>query len=427
MRRECRFSMVRMYRFTAVRPVPGHEQAVAAVPYDVVSAEEARERIRVNPESFLRVSRSDALLPDIPPHDERVYQKANEVFRQMIGNGELKRDCVPSLYLYRVTQGETRYLGLCCCLDVADYRENHIKRHEATRYDKEEDRTRHIDAVNAHTGPVVLLYRDPGSIHQYLESLSGPGTIPAERVFTDHGALHEIFTITDLPVYTKLADMFLGLDLYIADGHHRAKSAVNVAEKRGVLDDPENEAARFMGVLFSHHHVTVHGYSRLVLKSKKMTVEQLFAGLNKKFSVTAISGIDPCAYQVIIRDLYLTPHHVFHMYVGGIWYECSTPVDENADPIEALDVSVLQKDVLGKIFAITDPRGDPRLQYLGGARPLRDLEDMVDSGDYLVAFSMQPVAVDSVLEIADKGCIMPPKSTWFEPKLLSGLVIHMLD
>ena len=427
MRRECRFSMVRVYRFAAVRPVPGHEQGIAAVPYDVVSAREARESIQKNPESFLRVSRSDALLPDIPPNDEKVYQKAAQVFREMLANGELMRDQVPSLYLYRVTQGDMRYLGLCCCLDVDDYRENHIRRHEATRYDKEEDRTRHIDTVNAHTGPVVLLYRDPGSIHQYLEALSGPGTIPAERVFTDHGDLHEIFIITDPAVFGKLAEMFSDLDLYIADGHHRAKSAVNVAEKRGVLDDPGNEAARFMGVLFSHRNVTIHGYSRLVLKLKKVTAEQMFAGLNKKFSVTAISGIDPCAYHIIIRDLYLTPHHVFHMYTGGIWYECSTPVDEHADPIEALDVSVLQKDVLEKIFAITDPRGDPRLQYLGGARPLSDLEEMVDSGDYLVAFSMQPVDVDKVLEIADAGCIMPPKSTWFEPKLLSGLVIHMLD
>ena len=345
----------------------------------------------------------------------------------MLDNGQLMRDDVPSLYLYRVTQGDTRYLGLCCCLDVADYRENHIKRHEATRYDKEEDRTMHIDTVNAHTGPVVLLYRDSGAIYPYLEALSVPGTIPAERVFTDHGALHEIFIITDPSVYARLRDMFSGLDLYIADGHHRAKSAVNVAEKRGVPDDSGSEAARFMGVLFSHRHVTIHGYSRLVLKSKKVTAEQLFAGLNRKFSVTAISGIDPCAYQIIIRDLYLTPHHVFHLYIGGIWYECSTPVDENADPIEALDVSVLQKEVLEKIFNITDPRGDPRLQYLGGARPLGDLEEMVDSGDYLAAFSMQPVDVDKVLEIADEGCIMPPKSTWFEPKLLSGLVIHTLD
>jgi uncharacterized protein (DUF1015 family) len=419
--------MVRMYRFTAVRPATGHEQAIAAVPYDVVSAQEARECIKKNPESFLRVSRADALLPDIPPNDERVYQKARELFREMLNSGQLVRDNVPSLYLYRATQGDTCYLGLCCGLDVEDYRQNHIRRHEATRYDKEEDRTKHIDTVNAHTGPVVLLYRDTGEIYAFIEALAGSGIVPAERVVNDHGTLHEIFVITDPAVYSRLAGMFSGVDLYIADGHHRAKSAVNVAEKRGVAGDSGNEAAHFMGVLFSHRHVTIHGYSRLVLKSKKVTAEKFFAGLNRKFSATAISGIDPCSYQIIVRDLYLTPHHVFHMYIGGIWYECSIPANENADPIEALDVSVLQKEVLEGIFGITDPRGDPRLQYLGGARPVRDLEEMVDSGDYLVAFSMQPVDVDKVLEIADEGCIMPPKSTWFEPKLLSGLVIHLLD
>ncbi len=416
--------MVRMYRFTAVRPAAGHEQAIAAVPYDVVSAQEARECIRKNPESFLKVSRADALLPDISQHDEEVYRKARELFQEMIRGGQLLHDSVPAVYLYRVTQGTTCYLGLCCCLDVEDYRENHIKRHEATRYDKEEDRTRHINVVNANTGPVVLLYRDPGEIYPFVESLFGSGIVPAERVLNDQGALHEIFVITDPSVHSRLAGMFSTVDLYIADGHHRAKSAVNVAEKRGISS---GEAARFMGVLFSHRHVTIHGYSRLVLKSKKITAEKFFAGMNRKFSVTAISGIDPGAYQIIVRDLYLEPHHVFHMYIGGIWYECSTPWREDAGPIESLDVSVLQREVLEAIFGITDPRGDPRLQHLGGARPVRDLEELVDSGDYLVAFSMQPVEVDKVLEIADEGCIMPPKSTWFEPKLLSGLVIHMLD
>jgi uncharacterized protein (DUF1015 family) len=310
---------------------------------------------------------------------------------------------------------------------VDDYRENHIRRHEATRYDKEEDRTWHIDVVNAHTGPVVLLYRDNGDIYPYIESLLSPGTAPSERVVSSEGSLHEIFVIGDPTIYCRLADLFSGVDTYIADGHHRAKSAVNVAEKRRLSGDPGEETGHFMGVLFAHRHVAIHGYSRLVLKSKKITPEKFLAGLNRKFSVSAISGTDPRAYQIIIRDLYLTPHHVFHMYIGGIWYECSCPRDDNDDRIESLDVSVLQKEVLEKIFGITDPRGDPRLQYLGGARPISDLEDLVDSGDYLVAFSMQPVEVDTVLAIADEGGIMPPKSTWFEPKLLSGLVVHMLD
>ncbi len=419
--------MVKIFRFSAVRPAPAHAQGIAAVPYDVVSAEEARECIRKNNESFLRVSRSDALLPDRSPYDPSVYDLARENFHEMIREGQMVQDESPAIYLYRVTQGESCYLGLACCLDVDDYISNQIRRHEATRYDKEEDRTRHIDTVNAHTGPVVLLYNDPGEVYPFIESLIISGQKPVTTVQGSQGAVHEIFRITDDATYHRIQEMFQGIDAYIADGHHRAKSAVTVAEKRNANGDGSEEARHFMGVLFSHRRVAIHGYSRLVTPQKKVPPETLLGKVSQKFEVTSISGVDPSAFQVLARDLYFSPHHVFHMYLNGIWYECSLPYEEGAGPIESLDVSVLQKQVLEKVLGITDPRGDMRLQYLGGARPVGDLEGLVDRGEFMAAFSMQPVDVDTVLAIADAGCIMPPKSTWFEPKLLSGLLVHLLD
>jgi len=419
--------MVRIFRFSAVRPAPAHAQGIAAVPYDVVSAEEARGCIRKNKESFLHVSRSDALLPDCSPYDQQVYDLARSNFQGMIRDGQMVQDDSPALYLYRVTQGNSCYLGLACCLDVDDYLSNTIKRHEATRYDKEEDRTRHIDSVDAHTGPVVLLYKDPGDIFPFIESLVARGQTPVTTVRSEPGAVHEIFRVADDEAYARIQEMFQGIDAYIADGHHRAKSAVNVAEKRKAEGGMSEEAGHFMGVLFSHRRVTIHGYSRLVTQQKKVPPETLLGKISQTFQVTSISGVDPSAYQILTRDLYFTPHHVFHMYLNGIWYECSLPFEEGAGPIESLDVSVLQKLVLEKLLGITDPRGDMRLQYLGGARPVGDLEDLVDRGEFMAAFSMQPVEVDTVLSIADAGCIMPPKSTWFEPKLLSGLLVHLLN
>ena len=419
--------MVGIFRFSAVRPAPAHAQGIAAVPYDVVSAEEARECIRKNSRSFLRVSRSDALLPDDSPYDPPVYNLARENFQGMVREGQMVQDGSPALYLYRVTDGDSCYLGLACCLDVDDYLSNHIRRHEATRYDKEEDRTRHIDTVNAHTGPVVLLYNDPGDICTFIESQVTNGQKPVTTVRGEKGAVHEIFRISDDAVYHHIREMFQGVDAYIADGHHRARAAVNVAEKRRANGDKSEEARHFMGVLFSHRRVTIHGYSRLVTQQKKVPPETLLGKISQTFMVTSISGVDPTAYQVLTRDLYFTPHHVFHMYLNGIWYECSLPYEESAGPIDSLDVTVLQKMVLEKLLGITDPRGDMRLQYLGGARPVGDLEDLVDRGEFMAAFSMQPVDVGTVLAIADAGCTMPPKSTWFEPKLLSGLLVHLLD
>jgi uncharacterized protein (DUF1015 family) len=415
--------MVHIYPFAGLRPGPGRAQRIAAVPYDVVSADEARACIGEDPESFLRVSRSDAELPHLPPYCEAVYQKARENLAGMIECGLFQRDIRPSMYIYRVTHGSAVYTGLCCCLAVSDYQENRIRRHELTRYDKETDRTSHIDIVDAHTGPVVLLYREADLADLVEGVLAGR---PADtRVCDASGAVHEVFVVDDPCTLEQLGAGFARVPaVYIADGHHRAKSAVNVAELRKAEGRYTEEAGRFMGVLFSHDRVRIHGYSRLVTDLGMYTSHGFLQKVGESFSVRTYGEVDTSAFHLPPHVRPASQFHVLHMYLDGIWYECSTPVEPSRPPIDSLDVSVLQERVMTGILGITDPRGDPRLQYLGGARPLRDLEALVDRGEFAVAFSMQPVRVDVVLAIADAGGVMPPKSTWFEPKLLSGLVVH---
>ena len=418
--------MVTIYRFPAVRPAPGEAQAIAAVPYDVVTADEARAIIRENPDSFLTVSRSDAELPDLPPNDDRVYERARENFHALIAGGRMKKDGRPALYVYRIRQDGDTFVGLCCCLDTDDYRTNKIRRHELTRYDKEEDRTRHIDAVKAHNGPVVLLYRDADNLFSYIESLIAGGKKPDAEVTTPQGGIHQIFAITDPKILDGIERRFRDVaNLYIADGHHRAKAAVNLADrKKAAGERADGEIGRFMGVLFAHERVKIHGYSRLLTDLGKYTPETFLAELGKRYTVTPYGKVDGSGYNIRPHIAHPEKYHVMHLYLEGKWYECTLPIDPKAGPLDILDVAVLQKQVLEGMLSITDPRGDARLQYLGGARPVADLEKLVDAGKYRLAFAMQPVRVGTVLSIADAGGVMPPKSTWFEPKLLSGLVIH---
>ena len=421
--------MVKIYRFCAVHPAPGEAAAIAAVPYDVVTADEARAIIQKNPDSFLRVSRSDAELPGIPPHDDRVYLRARDNFRALVDSHRLERDALPGMYVYRVQQDGDTFTGLCCCLDVEDYRKNRIRRHEQTRYDKEEDRTRHIEAVKAHNGPVVLLYRNTDGISSFIESLVATKSVPDAEVRTPEGSVHQIYAITDVQALDRLERAFAKVQsLYIADGHHRAKAAVNVADRRLSAGLPaDGEVNRFMGVAFAHDRVRIHGYSRLVTELGTFTPETFMHWLKDQFDVQPYGKVDNSGYNISPKTADPEKYHILHMYLGERWYECTRPLDPGAAPLDALDVAALQEHVLLGMLGITDPRGDGRLQYLGGARPIRDLEKLVDEGRYQLAFAMQPVRVGTVLAIADENGVMPPKSTWFEPKLLSGLLIHTFD
>jgi uncharacterized protein (DUF1015 family) len=421
--------MVRIYRFAGIRPDPSVASIIAAVPYDVVTAEEVRAITAKNPGTFLRVSRSDAELPELAPDDDRVYQRARENFIALESTGRMKHDPTPGMYLYRVSQEGEIFLGLCCCLDVDDYRKNYIRRHEQTRYDKEEDRTRHIEAVKAHNGPVVLLYRNNDGFFSFIESLVPLSQEPDAEVTLDTGITHQIFRITEKKDLARLETHFSSVDaLYIADGHHRAKAALNVVDRRIAAGKPaKGEVTRFMGVMFAHDRVKIHGYSRLLTDLGTFTPESFMKRLRDRFDVKLYGPVNGSEYNITPGIINPEKFHVFHLYLSGRWYECTRPVDVNASPLDTLDVAILQKVVFETMFGITDPRGDARLQYLGGARPVSDLENLVDCGKYRIAFAMQPVRVDTVLSIADANGVMPPKSTWFEPKLLSGLIVHTFE
>ncbi|MBN1432781.1 MAG: DUF1015 domain-containing protein [Methanomicrobiaceae archaeon] len=419
--------MVKIFSFPAIRPAEKDAGNIASVPYDVVSREEAIECIQKYPDSFMKVIRSDAALPNAPAESEEVYAEAKKNLNSMIADGLLVKDEKPGIYLYRVKQGGSIYTGFVANVSVDDYLNDKIKKHELTRYDKEIDRTTHIDVTNTHTGLVVLLYRDPGNVFQYIESLIPEGQ-PESIVKMDTGVVHEVFRISGEEELKKIIRMFEKIDaLYIADGHHRAKSSVNVATKRRENGTITAEAERFMAVIFAENRVKIHGYSRLVTDLGEYTQDSFIKALGDKFEIRKYGEIDDTVFRIPPLKESETPRHVFHMYIKGEWYEISCPVENPEDTIGSLDVSVLQKEVMERMLGISDPRGDPRLQYLGGARPLSDLQKRVNKGEFAIAFSMQPVKVETVLRIADEGNIMPPKSTWFEPKLLSGLTLHSLE
>jgi len=324
--------MVQIYRFAAVRPGQQYSEKIPSVPYDVVTAEEARECIEKNPLSFLRVSRPDAELPDIAPKDDRVYQRAREVFDGMLADGRMQRDPEPGLYVYRAVQDGEEFIGLVCCVATEDYENRRIRRHELTRYDKEEDRTRHIDTVGANTGLVFLLYRDPGEIFPSIRSLID-GAEPDGSTTTGQGVLHQVYRVTDDAALSRLEELFSAVpETYIADGHHRAKSAVNVAERRRSEGRFTEEAGKFMVVLFAHDRVRIHGYSRLVADLGDYTLPGFIGALLKAgWNVRPYGEIDTSGYQVPPLATTDAPMHVMHFYLEKTWYEVSRPVADPAD------------------------------------------------------------------------------------------------
>jgi uncharacterized protein (DUF1015 family) len=408
--------MVAIHPFAAYRPDPAVAQSLAAVPYDVVTVEEARTCIEKNPLSFLRVSRADAELPALSPHDPRIYERARETFQNLIDGRMIQQDDSPSLYVYRVQSGERTFTGLIACVEAEDYLSGLIKRHELTQYEKEEDRTRHIDAVNAQTGMVFLVYRDPSSLSSSIEAQIEEGGRPECEVTNRSGDRHQVFRVKDPLVIAHMQEQFSHVQpLYIADGHHRAAAAVNVALKRQGAGTATSESLRFMAVLFAHHQVMIHGYSRLITDLGDFSAVAFLEKISEEFDIRLCKG-DPFAGDSPAICMYLTRR----------WFEL-VPRHRDAAPVAALDVSILQERILRPILGIGDPRKDSRLHYHGGGHSFHDLEQMVDSGKFAVAFAMRPVSIDTVMTIADERGIMPPKSTWFEPKLLSGLLVHSLE
>jgi uncharacterized protein (DUF1015 family) len=416
--------MVTIYPFAGLHPSDEAFSFVPSVPYDIISTADAAAEIARNDKTLLRVIRTDAELPDLDPYDIRIYERSREMFARMKADNLLVRDENLAFYIYRITLGDEIFIGLISCVSVAEYKDDTIKKHELTRYDKEMDRTRHIDALSAHTGQVFLLYKDPGSIHAYISNL-----VDVMQPFGEYGCvggpLHQIYRIVEPAEITRLRELFAQVpNLYIADGHHRAKSSVNVYDCRKKDGRCTPDVERFMGVLFAHDKVRIHGYHRLIRDLAGMNSGQFLEELAMRFTVTPIKMVDITKSVVPPITNIDDSTHIVHLYLENQWYELTRSVDPSADVVARLDVSVLQELVLGDILCITDPRGDSRISFVGGIVPLADVMKGVDAGEYSAVFVMQPITAQEVIGVADNAMIMPPKSTWFEPKLLSGMVIH---
>ena len=407
--------------FRALRPTPEYASKVAALPYDVMNSEEAKVMVEGNPYSFLHVDKAEVDLPDCTDiYCDEVYAKANENLLKLECDGICQMDETPCFYIYQQIMNGRAQTGLVGCAWVDDYINNRIKKHELTRADKEADRIRHVDTCDANTGPIFLCYKGQAEITDIIDAYK-QGT-PEYNFTTDDGISNTVWVINDAEACKKLADLLGNVgDFYIADGHHRCASAVNVAKMRREQNPDYNgteEFNFFLAVLFPAESLEIMDYNRVV-KDLNNNTESEFIDKSKADFVIEDA---PCegAYHPEAK-------HIFGMYMSGKWYKL-TAKDGTFDPqnpVDQLDVSILQKNLLTPILNIGDPRTDKRIDFIGGIRGLGELERLVDGG-MAVAFSMYPTTLDDLMAIADANLIMPPKSTWFEPKLLSGLFIHKL-
>jgi uncharacterized protein (DUF1015 family) len=404
--------------FRALRPAPGHAAEVLAPPYDVLSSVEARERAGGMPWSFLHVSKAEIDLdPSTDPFDPAVYAKAAENLRRMIAANILVRDDKPSYYVYRLTWRGRSQTGLAAVASLADYATNRIRRHELTTPTKEDDRVRQIEAVNAQTGPVMIAYPAAAEIDATLtEAASGT---PAVDMTADDGVRHQLWVVNDDAMIAGLTRAVDSLPaLYIADGHHRSAAAARVAKARG----GEGSHSYFLAVLFPQQQMTILDYNRVLRDLNGLSPEQLLGKLRERY---AVAPSNQPARPAAPGEL--------GMYLAGRWYRVAPRGDNaaraarSAEPIERLPITLLSRNIIEPIFGIADPRTDKRIDFVGGARGLEELERLVRSGAMAVAFALYPTQMSDLMAVADAGVIMPPKSTWFEPKLADGMVSHVLD
>ena len=402
-----------------LRPAPGRAADVLAPPYDVLNSAEARQRAAGKPWSFLHISKPEIDLPeDTDPYDDAVYAKAAENMRRMVEAGVLMRDPEPWYYVYRITWGEHVQTGLVAGASVAEYDRNRIRKHEFTRPVKEDDRVRQIEAVNAQTGPVLLAYRAQEDVDRMLAAAAEGA--PEVDVTADDGIRHQLWVIRDRAVIERLTNAFDAMPaLYIADGHHRSAAASRVCHKRAASNPDPNASFRyFLSVLFPHDQMKILDYNRVVRDLNGHSPESLLAAIGEVFEVA------PAAEPV-------RPERPaeFGMYLAGRWYRLRLPEERIPvdDPVRRLDVSLLHDHLIEPLLGIADPRRDERIDFVGGMRGLEELERRVDSGEMAVAFALYPTRMEDLMAVADAGEVMPPKSTWFEPKLADGLVSHVLD
>ena len=410
--------------FKAVRPVPALAGQVAALPYDVMNSAEAREMVKGNPYSFLHVDKAEIDLdPAIDLYDTRVYEKARDNLNQMIADGVFMQDETPCLYIYKQVMNGRSQIGIVGCTAVDDYRNNIIRKHELTRADKEQDRINHVDYCDANTGPIFLAYRAKESISRIVEDTM-TAKAPVYDFVSEDGIGHTVWVMDDETVIAAICTEFAEIEnLYIADGHHRSASAMRVGMMRREAKqgyDGNEEFNYFLSVIFPDDQLYIMDYNRIVKDLNGYTKEAFLEKVSEKFHVTAYTGTGALKPE---------KKHTFGMYLDGSWMllEAKDGSFDAADPVAQLDVSILQNNLLHPVLGIGDPRTDKRIDFVGGIRGLDALSDRVDDGSMAVAFSMYPTTMEDLMDIADAGAIMPPKSTWFEPKLRSGLFIHKLS
>lgn len=409
--------------FRAIRPTPELAHRVAALPYDVMNSQEARCEVTNNPYSFLHVDKAEVDLDaSIDIHDKRVYEKARENLEAMIEKGWLFTEEKESLYIYKQVMKGNEQTGLVGCVSADDYINNKIKKHENTRKDKEQDRINHVKYCNANTGPIFLMYKAQEEITDIIKVWMTENC-PVYDFTSEDGVNHTIWAIGNREVIQKLTSLFGDIgSLYIADGHHRAASAVEVAKmKRKENPDysGDEEFNYFLGVLFPHNELRIMDYNRVVKDLNGYTAEASMEKVNEKFTVEQYE--DKGQYRPDNK-------HAFGMYLNHKWYKLTAREGtfNPEDTVGSLDVSILQDNLLNPILGIADPRTDDRIDFVGGIRGLGELEKRVEEG-MTIAFSLFPTSVEDLMKIADQGKVMPPKSTWFEPKLRSGLFIHGLE
>lgn len=406
--------------FRALRPAPELAERVAALPYDVMNTEEARAMAEGNPYSFLHISRPEIDLPEgTDSHDEPVYIKGRENLDHFVEDGILRMEEKPCYYVYRQKMGNVTQTGLVVCASVDDYQEGAIKKHELTRADKEEDRVKHIDLLDANDEPVFYTYRHDNEIGGILAEVTA--TAPVYDFVTADGVEHTVWVVANDATVARLTTLFAGIEtLYVADGHHRSAAASRVRDLRrehAASFTGSEEYNFFLTVIFPDNEMNIMPYNRAVKDLNGRTREEYLSEVRNKFEVTPVNSL-------------YTPsrRHRFGMYLGGAWFELSPlagSFDEN-DSVEHLDVSILQNNLLAPVLGIDNPRTNQRIHFVGGIRGTEELKRLVDSGSYSVAFSLFPTSISELMDLADADKIMPPKSTWFEPKLRSGLFVHLL-
>ncbi|WP_253180917.1 DUF1015 domain-containing protein [Candidatus Marithrix sp. Canyon 246] len=396
--------------FAGLRPLPEYTSQVIAPPYDVLNTEEARIRANKRPWSFLHISKPEIDLPvNTNPYSEEVYAKGAENLQNMLKNGILKPDTQACYYLYSLTMDQHQQTGLVAVASVDDYNSNRIRKHEFTRPDKEDDRVRQIDALNAQTGPVFLTYKHNNIIDELVIKLTT--NTPTVNVTADDGVIHKLWIVDNSSDINLITSTFDSMDcLYIADGHHRSAAASRVAAQRQANN-------YFLSVIFPDNQMQILDYNRVVKDLNGLTIDQFLDGISQSFSINAHK--EPIKPQ---------NNGEFGMYLNGQWYKLEIHSDKipNNDPVASLDVSLLTDQILNPILGIEDLRRDKRIDFVGGIRGLSGLEKRVNSGEMTVAFALYPTSMQALMAVADAEQVMPPKSTWFEPKLADGIVSHQL-